>query len=133
MLKRLVLCGALALGLVSCTQASQVGCTVETAVASTVAVAIASELQCTNQAAIMASIQTAANKAGVCQSSQAKAIGMKKPALGSVAGDICNTVASTLLTVVINGSIPTAWGCSGGAAMTQVTSYVTAACNKTFP
>lgn len=120
--------------------APSIGCTIESAVSGVVALSIASELQCSNQAAIQASIAVAADKAGICKSPQALAIGQPKvaaadgkPALKSVGSDICNTVASGLLASLVNSSIPSAWGCSASNASASLQALISGACVKAFP
>lgn len=130
---------ALIFGLVACTSSSNtsVGCTVEQAVSGVVALTIAQELQCSNQAAIQASIATAASKAGICASVPATSIGKPKVASGiplkSTGSDICSAVANDLLGSVVNGVVPSAWGCSNATVTTQLSGLVTAACVKAFP
>lgn len=140
-MKKILLAGlaVAALGLTSCTNNSNpvvaVGCTIEAAVVNTVAVSIASELQCTNQAAIVASMQAAATKAGICPSPAAQAIGKPKSKipLKSVGSTICQDVADTAVAGLVGGIIPAAWGCSGTTATASLTTLINSACAKAFP
>jgi hypothetical protein len=139
MIKFLGVILALTIGLVGCTKtpdAPSIGCTVESAVSGVVSLAIASELQCSNQAAIAASIAAAASKAGICASAPALAIGKPKPVqpvLKSVGSDICNTVASGLLGSIVGGVVPSAWGCTNANVTAQLSGLISSACAKTFP
>lgn len=134
MITRILLVAAVGLSLGACTKkdANTAGCVVQNAVTNTVAVAIAQELQCEDQAAIQAALNDAASKVGICQSEKALAIG-KKPDLKSIGGDICNTVAGRLIDSLVAGTIPSDWKCSGGAATSALSGFISAACAKAFP
>lgn len=134
---RILVLSTLALSLMSCTKdAPSVGCVIEKAVSGVVAVTIAQQLQCSNQAAIEASIAAAASKAGICKSEPALAIGKPKvagSAMKSVGSDICGSVAGTLLAGLVNGVVPSEWGCSGESAQASLNQLIAGACAKAFP
>lgn len=145
MVSRICAVIALIFGVTACTQsptAPSIGCVIEGAVGGVAAIAIADKLQCTNQGAIAASIAAAASKAGICVSAPAAAIGkLKSPPkpggpgepLKSVGSDICNVVASTLVSSLAPGVVPKEWGCSLADATASIQGLVAAACAKTFP
>lgn len=145
MIVRILAACALLTGMVACnktpgTPAPSIGCTIEQAVSGVVALTIASELQCANQAAIQASVDAAASKAGICTSPAAMAIGKAKVAsadgktpIKSVGSDICNSVADNLLATLVNTAIPSAWGCTATNASTSLKTLVNGACVKAFP
>jgi len=138
MKRTLLFClSAVALTLAGCHSSvvNNVVCPVETAVVNTVAVTIASDLQCSNQAAIVTSIQAVAAKANICTSTAAMQIGKPKAKvpLKSVGSDICQTVADGLVGTLVSGAIPTAWGCTATTATASLTTLVNGACAKAFP
>lgn len=133
---------ALVIGMAGCTKDSgkSVGCTIESAVSGVVAIAIAQELQCSNQAAIQASVDAAAVKAGICAAPAALAIGKPKGPVDpksvpvkSVGSDICNAVAGNLIASLATGAIPAEWGCSATNAQASLKDLIAGACGKAFP
>lgn len=122
-----------------------VGCTLETTINGIVALGIASELQCSNQAAIVTTIQSAESSLNICSSPAAVSIGKPKPKpvlgpdgktllpLKSVGGDICSSVGTALVGSLANGVVPAAWGCTSATASASLSALITTACNKAFP
>ena len=114
-------------------------CPLESSVVNTVVVAIASGLQCSNQAAILASVNALPVVGTICASPAAAAIGKPKAKLGaglplkSVGSDLCTTIATGLLTTGANAVIPSAWGCTGANAEASLQGVVNLACLAVFP
>jgi hypothetical protein len=117
-MKRLFAVVALCLTLVvGATGCPSVGCDVQTVAVGALAPAIATGLQCTNQAAITATLNALGTKAGLCAAGQSS--------LGSAA---CQAVSGLLLSSLAGAAIPAAWGCSPTAAVGQLTTLVNTAC-----
>lgn len=134
---------ALTLGLVGCTGSTPspvvtVLCPLEQSVVGLVVTTVASELQCSNQAAILATVNTIPAVGTICQSPAALAIGKPKakpvqPVLKSTGSDLCTLVAQGLLNTGANAVVPTAWGCTLTNAESSLQGVVAAACQKAFP
>lgn len=114
-------------------------CPLEQSVVGLVVTTVASELQCSNQAAILASVNAIPAVGTICQSPAALAIGKPKAKLGqglpmkSVGSDLCTTIANGLIASGASSAIPAAWGCTLTSAEASLNSVIAAACQKAFP
>jgi hypothetical protein len=147
MLFRLLAACAVVLSVGACTSSTPnapspvatILCPLEQSVVNTVVVAVASELQCSNQAAVLASVNALPVVGTICASPAAVAIGKPKAKAGeglplkSIGSDLCTTVASGLLASGASAAIPAAWGCSAANAEASLSSVISAACLKVFP
>lgn len=119
--------------------ATGIGCVIQDAVVNTVAVSLSDALQCSNQSAVAASLTTAAAGLKICSSAQAMAIGkphaksVKGQALKSIGSDLCQSLASSLVSGLAQGALPAAWGCTAASASQTITTLVDAGCVKAFP
>lgn len=114
---------ALVLGLSACTkqEAKDKLCDAGKTVATVLAAQAAVELECTNTAAIKASIEKKLIDLKVCE---AKA--------DSVVGDIlCGPVIEGLFIGAIE-QLPAEWGCTGGPLAAEAKAKLIAACAKAF-
>ena len=125
------------------TTVTSVGCTLETTIDGVAAMAVAQELQCSNQAAIVTSIQGWESSLKICSSTAAMSIGKpraltlgadgKALPMKSVGGDLCTSLGTAIVSGLASGVVPAAWGCTSANATTQLSSVITTACNKAFP
>lgn len=120
MKKIFALC-ALFIAFTGCTS-SQVTCTAQSVVVSGLTPAIATGLQCSNPAAITASLNQIGANAGICTTP----VSLNKPQLSS---DVC-TLISGLLVTSLAGQIPATWGCTAANASAQLQGTLTTACTK---
>lgn len=118
---KIFLAAALMVSVVGCTSKVDVGCVVQSGVDAILAPVIASKLQCTNQAAIVASLQAAGAKAGLCKSDAVKV---------SLPATVCTALGAALVQSLPSKVIPADWGCSAADATAQLTTLVTDACAK---
>jgi hypothetical protein len=107
------------LAMSGCTSGTSVGCTIQGGVDSVLAPVIANGLQCTNQAAIEASLQAAGAKAGLCTSTTTQSL--------SATSALCQALADGLVALV-GSAIPSAWACTPTSATATLTTLVNGAC-----
>jgi hypothetical protein len=112
----IVLVAMLALG-AGCTKA-QVTCAVQTTLVNTMSAGIAAGLQCSNTAAIAATLNTAAAGLNMCPAGTAL----------SLPSAFCGPLVSVVVSSLASGAIPSAWGCTAQTAQMDLTTLLTNAC-----
>ena len=119
-MKKLALVLIALVSMSACTKA-QVGCAVQNTLVTAMSQGIATTLQCSNTAAIAASLNTAAAGLNMC------------PATASLSlpTAFCQPLVSILVSSVASTTIPAAWGCSAAVAQADITNYLLAACTGT--
>ena len=121
-MKKISLVILAALVLSGCTK-NQVGCAVEDTVVSVASQGIVAALQCSNPAAVQASIKMAADKLNICTQPAAANLKLALPAA------LCGPLIDMLLTTVVTTAIPSAWGCSAQVAGDQLKALLNKACS----
>lgn len=114
----------LALFLAACTTVSPVVCSVETDVAQALSAQVATSLNCSNPAAIQASLLTALGKANLCTTSVASAKHLK-----SIIGDVVCPIAVSTVLDTVTGALPASWGCELSSAQ-NLSQLLTTACES---
>lgn len=117
--------------LVGCT-GSNVGCVIQGGADALLAPAIAIGLQCSNQSAILASLQQAGQKAGLCSAPAPAASAAPVAALSlgaqGIVSSICASLGTALVGSLAGSAIPSAWGCNPASATGALNGVITAAC-----
>lgn len=101
-----------------------VGCTVENVASAALAPAVALGLQCSNTAAIQATLVSLGNQAGLCTAPQPT--GQQ----ASAGNAICTTISGLVLDQVAANGIPASWGCTAANAKALIQGVVNQACAK---
>jgi len=116
------------------TPIKDVGCAIESAVTGSISQVVATSLNCTNQAAVQASLQSAFGNANLCATaSMAKQASLKSDRPKGVIGDLACPVAVSAAMGFLSNQVPTTWGCSVGATASALSAALVAACEAAIP
>lgn len=120
---KILILSLLTLSLSACKSPS-VGCVIQGGADALLAPAIAQGLSCSNPSAVLASLQAAGQKAGLCTQTAAPAAKDK-----GVVADVCAALGNALLGSLANAAIPSSWACSPTTATQSLQGIITVACN----
>ena len=117
-----LMCLAMGLMVTACNSTS-VTCSLESVAATALTPVIASGLQCSNSAAIQATLISLGNQAGLCTAPQPG----QQASIGST---VCVAVSGLILDQVAAQGIPASWGCTAANAKDLLKGLVNQACAK---
>ena len=124
MKKLIAIISALSIGVVllvaGCSWFKSTTCTLETQLVNGATPLIATALQCSNSAAITASLNSVVGQTGLCSTTPA-------------AGPVCTVLATAIVGIAASEAIPASWGCTAANAQALLSSAVATACSAVLP